>query len=341
MNSEWGAERWYADAPDDADMRIPDEFRDCTCFLCVKDGDVVKPGGTAFLVSFPVGRLFTFHYLVTAKHCVTKALDKYGELYARINTVAGSHELVKLGRSWVYSDDEGVDVAVMPWVQDVKKYTLGSVDIRSSAFDGNTKASAIGIGNELLVIGLFTLHYGTKRNIPIVRHGMLASMPEEPLKDENTGDPFRAYLAEIQSIGGLSGSPVFVFVPTIQLLAHHANRDERDAMRKRWPAGFLYLLGLVRGHFDAPQGDWIDGSASREKVHYGVAMVTPMDEVLSIMTHDEDLVKSRKERVREHQRKLSSVQTEDSALDEPNGFTQAGFETALRKAGRKLKPKEK
>jgi hypothetical protein len=331
-----GVEDWHDCAPSDADMRVPDKLLDCACFLCVKDGDLVKPGGTAFLVYVPVGK-FIFYYLVTAKHCVTKAFEKYGALYARINTASGSSELVKLNGTWACSDDEGVDIAVLPWIPDAK-YALGSVDIRTSAFEGNLKANGIGIGNEVIVVGLFRLHYGSERNIPIVRHGILAAMPGEPLKEKHTNKPFKAYLAEIQSIGGLSGSPVFVFVPAMQLLAHHKNIEQRDAMRKRWPAGFLYLLGVIRGHFDAPQDDWIK-DFEQESVHTGIAMVTPMDEVLSIVQNNKDLVKARTQRALEHQQEQSNAQTDDSAFEEPDRpFTQADFESALRKVSRRIQP---
>jgi hypothetical protein len=330
-----GIEQWYAHAPEDATMRIPDEMLDCTCFLCIKDGDIVKPWGTAFLVWVPVGN-FLFYYLVTAKHCVTKAFEKYGALYARINTSAGSTDLVKLDGTWACSDEGGVDVAVLPWFPDSKRHVFGSIDIRTGAFEGNLKANGIGIGNELIVVGLFHLHYGTEKNIPIVRHGIIASMPGEPLKDMNTELLFKAYLAEIQSIGGLSGSPVFAFVPAMQLLAHHDNIKERDAMRKRWPAGFLYLLGLIRGHFDAPQDGWVENS--QERVHTGIAIVVPIDEVLSIVQNDKALAEARTQRMLEHQQKQANAQVDDVVASEESEqpFTQVDFENALRKVSRRL-----
>jgi hypothetical protein len=53
---------------------------------------------------------------------------------------------------------------------------------------------------------------GSTRNIPIVRTGVIAAMPaiDEPFVRK--GEEYHAYLAEMRSIGGLSGSPVFVFL---------------------------------------------------------------------------------------------------------------------------------
>ena len=74
------------------------------------------------------------------------------------------------------------------------------------------KEKSIGLGEELLVVGLFASHHGRKMNIPIVRSGMIAAMPWEPIWDAKTGQNFEAFLAEVRSIGGLSGSPVWVAV---------------------------------------------------------------------------------------------------------------------------------
>jgi hypothetical protein len=283
--------------------------------------------------------MFMPQYLVTAKHCVTKALDKYGTLYARLNTTDGSSELVELGRNWAYSPDEGVDVAVLPWELDGTKYKQGTIDARSSAEGVNQEVNEIGIGNELIVIGLFRLHHGTKKNIPIVRQGIISSMPDEPLIDKNTGTPYHACLAEIQSIGGLSGSPVFVHVPVLQFLAQHKSARIREDMRQKYPAGFLYLFGVIRGHFDDEQ-DWIAGDAEESlSVHTGIATVTPIREVLSIVENDEQLKKWTKDRINTLRKKQADAHVDDSAFDSSEKpFTQSDFEGALRKVSKRIQP---
>jgi hypothetical protein len=297
-------------------MRIPDSMRDCACFLCVKDSSGrVLPGGTAFSISWPYNSMFMPQYLVTAKHCVTKALDKYGTLYARLNTTDGSSELFELGRNWAYSPDEGVDIAVLPWEPDRHKYKQGTIDARSSADGENQEANEIGIGNELIVIGLFRLHHGTKKNIPIVRQGIISSMPDEPLIDKNTGFPYHACLAEIQSIGGLSGSPVFVHVPVLQFLAHHKSGKTRDAMRQKYPAGFLYLFGVIREHFSDAQDRIGGGAEESPSVHTGIATVTPIREVLSIVENDKELMKWTKGRTNTLRKKQARAHVDDSAFD--------------------------
>ena len=65
------------------------------------------------------------------------------------------------------------------------------------------------MGDEVFVVGLFRHRHGTQRNIPIVRVGNLAALTEEKVATNDFG-LVDAYLIEARSIGGLSGSPVFL-----------------------------------------------------------------------------------------------------------------------------------
>jgi len=68
----------------------------------------------------------------------------------------------------------------------------------------------IGLGDETFAIGLFRSHYGQQRNMPVIRVGNIAAMPEEPIAAKYGKDFIEGYLVEMRSIAGLSGSPVFV-----------------------------------------------------------------------------------------------------------------------------------
>ena len=66
----------------------------------------------------------------------------------------------------------------------------------------------IGPGDEVVLIGRFINIEGKERNIPSVRFGHISQMPIEPLEYE--GKSQESFLCEIKSIGGFSGSPVFL-----------------------------------------------------------------------------------------------------------------------------------
>jgi hypothetical protein len=103
------------------------------------------------------------------------------------------------------------------------------------------KSRGIGIGDELFAVGLFVQRAGSTRNIPIVRTGVIAAMPSKDEPFFRHGGEYHAYLAEMRSIGGLSGSPVFVFLNRIRTV---------DAGIPEGHDYGMFLLGLIRGHWD-------------------------------------------------------------------------------------------
>ena len=133
----------------------------------------------------------------------------------------------------------------------------------------------LGIGNEVAFAGLFVNHHGRLRNEPIVRFGNIAAMPAEPVSAK-VGD-IEAYLVESRSVGGLSGSPVFVDV------GHYRSVNRRLEPR---PTGnmMMYLLGIMNGHWDAPkEAAAVDDGISTEYVNMGIAVVTPIDKLLKVI----------------------------------------------------------
>jgi hypothetical protein len=333
-----GVEKWYAFTPPDAGMRVPNEIRDCTCFLCVKLPDgTYKANGTAFFLSFPSREepSISWRYLVTAKHCVYPPGGGLRKLYARINTRDGDAKYVDLPNTaddWRCPSDLGSDVTILEFTP-TEQFQFGTIDFQSSTTSQNLKDHNIGIGNETLTIGLFTMREGTKRNIPILRSGMISAIPDEPIHDSKTGRIYSAYLIEMLSIGGLSGSPVFAHVPSAQL----NTKDQRE----RFPGGYLFLLGVISSHFEEePDIDFIEKS-KRDRINAGIATVTPISEVIDTVTNDDKLYQRRRAKIKQHREENSTTFDSASESDEPNeNFTQADFEAALKKVARKIEPEK-
>ena len=151
----------------------------------------------------------------------------------------------------------------------------------------------IGVGDEVFIAGLFTKVRETVRQHPIVRIGNLAMMPGEriPFKDNNLID---AYLIESRSIGGLSGSPVFVratvradaglkFKPGFALNAVNSPTPNIEGIERLFLSGVgrIYFLGSVIGHWDAQT------PTMSETVNMGVSLVVPAHKVLEIIRQPE------------------------------------------------------
>jgi hypothetical protein len=295
-------------------MRVPDELKISVCFLCGKrKNPSYEILGTGFFVSvtLPSKPEVGYLYLVTAKHIIDRAKrKKYRGFYLRINTDAGGVDFVKVPDRWIYpkappSDFAIPDVAVMPiYDYEVDNHlSLAAMPIQMALRDeAALQAHGVGIGDDVHLIGLFRHRYGLTRNIPIVRGGLIAAMPEEPLEDER-GKLFDGYLIEIRSISGLSGSPVIVFKQELDSTVLRP-LGKRQALPITFTNG--YLLGLVRSHWSAKDVEMADAAMDDddEPLNTGIAIVTPIKEVVNIINCDE-LIKDRV-RLDEMQRRNSA-----------------------------------
>jgi hypothetical protein len=333
------AQAVYGD-PRDAHMRLPDEILDSVVFLVTKEkgADEIEKRcrGTAFFVSVPsaYSKEITYPYLVTAKHNIAKVIKEGHELYVRMNTLDDQSEDILIdNRTWTTSEDLSVDMAVLPFSPTPNKFRYKLLEYSMLGDAAKIEECRIGIGDEIVISGLFTRRVGRQKNLPIVRFGNIAAMPSEPIPDSETGLDFHAYLAELRSFGGLSGSPVFVYIGP--------SRSAPDGA-PIYDYHFLVLIGVLRGHWQHKEPIAIQSAFSddMDKINWGIAVVTPADELRSIL-YSERFVKQREILDRKFVERDSPVS--DMADDEAPKiapFTHEDFEDALKKASRKIKPKE-
>lgn len=276
--------RYFLVDEDSAIMVIPDEVRKCVAFICYKANDGMKLAGTAFFMHIPMEDMeLSFGYLITAKHVIEgikqKSIDQ--KVYVRLNMKGtGTQFIIAPTNRWLYHpEDLTVDVAVLAWVpsQDVVDYL--SIPISMAATDEVIRAEGIGVGEEVFLTGLFINHYGKERNIPIVRIGNIAAMPEERVQTRDFG-AIEAYLVEARSIGGLSGSPVFAHLVGVR----HVGKTSK------LESGKVYLLGLMHGHWDSPvtgTDELTEDTLETERVNMGIAIVVPVSKVLEVLNRKE------------------------------------------------------
>jgi hypothetical protein len=135
----------------------------------------------------------------------------------------------------------------------------------------------LGIGDEVVIPGLFHSHLGTQRNVPIVRTGNIAAMRDEPVP--TSYGSMDAYLVEMRSIGGISGSPVLMHMemrPAVLL----PESDVAIAVEKSKKVH--YLFGLVHGHYTiTTQDEWVYKTNSLVgDINAGTAVVVPASKIM-------------------------------------------------------------
>lgn len=286
-------------------MHLHRQVLDCVAFLCVEDwrpGGIGRYicGGTVFFVA--VGTEAGGHlYAVTARHCVDRARAR-GSLFLRLNAVDGGVRHVQINSGWVFHPDPNVDAAVLP-IPTLPGVRPAAIPEETFALRSSLDEYEIGIGDDVVVCGLFTQRAGTQRNIPIVRAGIIAAMPDEPVFDAITGQSFDAYLVEARSLGGLSGSPVFTYTGY--------DRGPEGKVNK---VGRNFLLGLIRGHWDQKNPASMPDFASDDTgvVNMGIALVTPVQFVREILNSDELVMQRQRD---DQARAMQFAPTMDSALN--------------------------
>lgn len=261
-------------------VRVPDPVRKCTVFVAHETkAKEYQYLGTAFFVSRPIIKdHLNAVYCVTAMHVIDQINERSGsKLMLRVNMVGGRAQWIETTLdSWRgHPIQANLDVAVTPFPL-ADEHDHLACPLSMFLDDERIKREGVGVGDEIFLSGLFSKHTGTERNIPIVRIGNIAAMPEEEIRSQHWVMP--AYLVEARSIGGLSGSPVFVQLGTSRIT---------DGVIKYAAQPVFYLMGMMHGHWNSPSAEDImigeDAAATTEKLNMGIAIVVPISKVLEVL----------------------------------------------------------
>lgn len=259
-------------------MLVPDQLRKCVVFLGYQlaSGEY-RMAGSAFYIGRVKGdsKKADPVYLVTARHVIDSIKHKgIDAVDARLNLRTGECDWLKIPMDAWFTDpsDPTLDVAIVKiGVSDQCDHLVLPYGMEVN--DAVIQENEVGLGDEVFVVGLFRHHHGARRNIPIVRVGNLASMGEENVTT-SLGD-MDALLVEARSIGGLSGSPVFLNLGISRMIKGKVLFAQGEPR--------YWLLGLIHGHFDALSGaiDEVDSQASLStaQVNTGIAIVVPFRKI--------------------------------------------------------------
>lgn len=218
-------------------VRVPDHFLHCVVFIGTYTNDRFAPCGTGFCAVIEQEGM-RFQHVITARHVIDGIP---GDVYLRVNLKGGGFEVLKtLKKGWILANDPSgkikLDIAALPANIPAEKYEILNVDIADDLSEELIEKLDIGIGDDVFFLGLHISHFGQQNNVPVVRMGTIAAISEEPYE---TGIGYvEGYLIEVRSIGGSSGSPVFLSVPPLKVMNGKVSRMEGK------PA---YFFGMICG----------------------------------------------------------------------------------------------
>jgi hypothetical protein len=255
--------------------------------------DDFAPDGTGFFLVMQVyGQAFP--YIVTAKHVIDQATgdERLRDVLIRVNTKAGKIEYVKTKPAqWHLHPDhvedgrkrKYIDVAAFGLVNyrkwehvDYRKWDFSFHSEDEICTDEIIKRYEIGLGDEVAIPGLFLSHIGTERNVPVLRMGTIAAMRSEPVPTSH--GPMDAYLVEMRSVGGISGSPV-VMNMAVRPEVLHPGTPSVTQIEKAPRHHFLF--GLVHGHYTiTTQDEWVFKTNQQVgDINAGIAIVVPVSKI--------------------------------------------------------------
>lgn len=237
-------------------MRIPDEMLESVVFV-FRSEDAARAtsadGATGFVVEIqaplrPAGT----RYVVTCQH-VVQDQDVYVRFNARDRRGLIVHCISQ--RHW-HAHPNGDDISVALVDADLSSSTVRAIPWPNGVATRKAVRSwNVGIGDDVFMLGRFLAHSAALRNQPIARFGHIAMMPDEPVHD-GRGLKVEAYLVEMLSRSGFSGSPVVVHMP--------AGSYRGDGRMIPFYQQNFTLLGMDVGHKELRPGE-----------HTGMSIVTP------------------------------------------------------------------
>jgi hypothetical protein len=197
-------------------------------------------GGTAFIIQMPLNiEGWSQDYVVTAAHVIEDDTVGTGPVL-RINSGDRKFQLIRTRHeSWFIEEKD--DLAIMPLDIPREGLDYGAIPTEGFLTKDLIEQHKFGPGNEVFVVGRFVGQEGTTKNTPTVRFGSIALMPHEPFKrPPPKGVLEEALLVEFRSLGGYSGSPVFLCEIPFHLRS-------RAAGVRTWSFN-PHLLGVDLGH---------------------------------------------------------------------------------------------
>jgi hypothetical protein len=241
--------------------------------------------GTGFLIKVTDSRLgeeASFIYLVTNRHVAQPGIEDgkpcnvhnyfiVSNVKDSTNPDQDNFSVQNLGPDpgWTFSDDQSVDLAVLPIVLNNYPMDYMTLGLEQFVTPEMIDKKVVVEDDPVVFAGLFIQFQGRKRLEPIVRSGTLAMIPSESTST-TLKRPGYVYFAEAHSHGGNSGSPMLV-----------------DIRKFAGPSGYDYrFLGVVSGFVPENNDFTLQVSTDYQASiadNSGICVVVPAEEVRKIL----------------------------------------------------------
>jgi hypothetical protein len=264
--------------------RIPDQLLQAVVYVYPSAASAMDgraAGGTGFFVDLRSqisGQ--ASRYVITNRH-VAQGESRF----LRINTSDGGTDVLEIpALAWVGHPD-GDDIAAAGVSAIGPEWAISALDFDSLAVTTpRMEELNMGVGDEVFMLGRFISHGGIRQNQPLARFGNIAMMPGEGVLD---GRQMRveAFLVEMRSLSGFSGSPVFVYMGPATYRG--------DGRMMPFYSETIGLMGIDTGHklmtstiIDRTTGQQVDPNWTVEH-NTGISIVAPVWKIREVLEEDQ------------------------------------------------------
>lgn len=258
-------------------------------------------GGTGFFVYVRTKAGNNYHYAVTNRHVI----EKGSSFVIRVNTDEGRLDTIPLTLcDWV-NHQNGADIAVAR-IEPSQKHRYKAIPVDWFVTPEFFPEGGVDLGAEVYMLGRFIYHGGRTFNMPSARSGIISAFPNPNELIPVDGLPDQeAFLVEMRSISGFSGSPVFVnliiaeFWNKFRLIMDDVyNIEPKNPIV---PDNNFRLFGIDAGNFPlmekvvkkVDKNDY-EKTDYRANNHSGFSIVIPAWKILETL-NSEEFVTERKE----------------------------------------------
>jgi hypothetical protein len=305
-------------------VKVDDRIRFCTGFVGTGTSENFIAHGTCFCVHV-IEENFSFDYLISAQHLLWPHRRRNREsppddpMMVRLNTAKDTSRVISAHpNAWIYPDDPTVDVCAFRFDDlvhtAVDEFECNSINLSTMVVHPKDVHDP-GVGDEVFICGAFVGRVGYRKNIPVVRIANIAAMPEEPIDFASPRQP--AYLIETRSLGGTSGSPIFLNLDPTRVRRRAAGyrvgvmNQETQKPREHLILPYMLLGMMIYSHGGNYTQDFV--SESDSDVHpfkdadfnAGMAVALPVQLILDLLNSDS--VKAARMREIEERKKRSGA----------------------------------
>ena len=320
--------------------RIREEFLHCIVYIYASEQDAEngeRRGGSGFLAHVPLEQNGErcIIYALTNSHVIKKSGDKPA---ITINRKDGKRQIFTTNNGdWKFLPNH--DVAAVPIGIDSATHEIRHVGIGNFMTPELISKQEIGPGDETFMVGRFINHEGKEKNLPAVRFGYVSMMPYEPIEDEY-GVLQESFLVECRSIPGYSGSPVFLNIDFSKPRPSEAKQARlflgRGTEQRLLGIDWAHINSYEQVFKKSPKEKTLIRTNLVAKSNTSMAAVVPAWRIRELLDIEEfkDMRTQVDAKLTDHKAKLAV--TADSADADLQAFTQADFESALKKASRPI-----